>query len=424
MTHTSWLQRISDSSNLRVERIPFSKMDKWSFHKHTGNIIHDSGKFFSIEGMRVTINNESWEQPIINQPEVGILGIMTNEIDGVTKYLMQAKVEPGNKNTVQVAPTVQATWSNYTQVHNGKETFLLNTFLDDGAHMVKNQLESEQGARFYRKRNRNIIVRSKKTIKLPKNYRWLSVDEIYDLMQIDNAVNSEARSVLACIDFGDYSNIDGIHKQSDIISWFSKLKTEYSRTIRLMPLDLLQDWNIGSERISHKSGDFFSIIAVSVTVGGREVQQWTQPLLIQHTVGTVGFLSKRFNGVTHFLVQGRSEPGYYDIIEMGPTLLTSNIERKKLPFSDFFQDVPEEKLKFSHIFSEEGGRFYHTQNMYMVVELDDDEDIEIPENYIWMTLNQLKSFIPHFGYLNIEARSLLSCISINDAKNKKGGGVK
>ena len=43
--------------------------------------------------------------------------------------LMQAKMEPGNVNPLQLSPTVQATRSNYTQVHRGTGTRYLEYFV-------------------------------------------------------------------------------------------------------------------------------------------------------------------------------------------------------------------------------------------------------------------------------------------------------
>ncbi len=47
----------------------------------------------------------------------------------------------------------------------------------------------------------------------------------------------------------------------------------------------------------------------------------------------------------------------------------------------------------------------------MLIEVEDDFPIEVPENYIWMTLNQIQIFIKFNNYLNIEARSLISATS-------------
>ena len=49
------------------------------------------------------------------QNEIGILGIIKNI--KTNKYLLQAKVEPGKINKIQISPTVQATRSNYSRIN-------------------------------------------------------------------------------------------------------------------------------------------------------------------------------------------------------------------------------------------------------------------------------------------------------------------
>jgi oxidase EvaA len=68
------------------------------------------------------------------------------------------------------------------------------------------------------------------------------------------------------------------------------------------------------------------------------------------------------------------------------------------------------QIKFDTFQSEEGGRFFREQNRNLIIEADDDFDKEVPENYIWMTLGQLKLFLKFNNYLNIQARSLISAI--------------
>ncbi|MEY3367902.1 MAG: hypothetical protein RI973_1057, partial [Bacteroidota bacterium] len=47
----------------------------------------------------------------------------------------------------------------------------------------------------------------------------------------------------------------------------------------------------------------------------------------------------------------------------------------------------------------------------LIIEAEDDFDEQLPPNYIWMTLNQLKTFIRFNNYLNVQARSLISSIN-------------
>ena len=118
-----WIRNKNEKVRTIVNVIPLREMRNWLFDKQTGNIVHESGRFFSIEGVRNETNWGNvpcWEQPIINQPEIGFLGFLTKKINGILHFLMQAKIEPGNINCVQLSPTLQATKSNYTRVHKGK----------------------------------------------------------------------------------------------------------------------------------------------------------------------------------------------------------------------------------------------------------------------------------------------------------------
>jgi len=47
----------------------------------------------------------------------------------------------------------------------------------------------------------------------------------------------------------------------------------------------------------------------------------------------------------------------------------------------------------------------------MLIEVDDGFPADVPENYTWITLNQLNTFLKFNNYLNIQARSLISAIS-------------
>ena len=73
----AWLREQSERVNVRVEKIPFSAMESWGFDESRSALRHESGRFFSIEGIRVRTNSDyiaEWDQPIINQPEVGSRG--------------------------------------------------------------------------------------------------------------------------------------------------------------------------------------------------------------------------------------------------------------------------------------------------------------------------------------------------------------
>jgi dTDP-4-dehydro-6-deoxy-alpha-D-glucopyranose 2,3-dehydratase len=103
-----WLAGMRERTDMSVEQVPLEDLHGWTQDPVSGNLRHRTGKFFTVESLAVDFpagQVARWTQPIINQPEVGILGILVKRIDGVLHCLMQAKREPGNQNGIQLAPT-------------------------------------------------------------------------------------------------------------------------------------------------------------------------------------------------------------------------------------------------------------------------------------------------------------------------------
>lgn len=432
----NWIKQQNKEILVDVKQIPFSKMKDWYFDENK-NLRHKSGKFFSIEGLVVSTNYgnvESWAQPIINQPEVGYLGILTKEINGILYFLLQAKVEPGNVNNVQLSPTLQATKSNYSQVHGGNKPAYLEYFQNATKEQILlDQLQSEQGARFLKKRNRNIIIKVDEDIPVLNNFIWLTLGQIKKLALLDNIVNMDTRTVISGIPFSieDFESLkttdstsigckllkkgNSVNTITDILSWMTSLKCQYELEVKSIPLKDIHDWYISDTEIYNKRGKYFKVIATEVSINNREVKTWTQPLVKPLQKGLTAFVIKKINGVYHFLVQAKVELGNFDIVEMAPTVqcITDSYEgNNSQPFVDYVLSVPKENIIIDTYQSEEGGRFYHEQNRNMIILDNDNIDVnDIPHNYIWITYEQLLIFLHFNNYLNIQARSLISLIS-------------
>ena len=158
----NWLKKQKKLHKLKIKVVKLKDLDKWSFDN--SKIYHESKKFFKVVGIKVltNFNKKNWDQPIIVQNEVGILGIIKNT--KTNKYLLQSKVEPGNINKLQLAPTVQATKSNYNRVHGGKKVSYIDYFLKSKKTIPS--LQSEQGFRYLNKFNSNILLKTSKFIKI------------------------------------------------------------------------------------------------------------------------------------------------------------------------------------------------------------------------------------------------------------------
>ena len=360
-----------------------------------------------------------WTQPIIKQPEVGILGLVSKNINGEICFLMQAKIEPGNLNHIQLSPTVQATKSNYTRVHQGKAPLYLEYFWDRTNRVLVDQLQSEQGARFFKKRNRNIIIDVKENIPIDDNFHWMTISQVLELLWTDNTVNMDTRSVISGLLFFGQEDKDNdehsVHSFEEINRWLTHLKTTYDLDVNEIPLNKVKKWIKTDTNIYHEENEYFEIIPVSVLIEGREVNSWTQPMIRAKQEGICAFIIKRINGVVHFLMQGKVECGNFDIVEMAPTVqcVTGSYKKSgagKLPFLDYILDVKDDQIIYDVMQSEEGGRFYQEQNRNLIVMVDDSFPIDAPDNYIWMTLQQIQKFLCFNNFLNIQARSLISAL--------------
>ena len=434
-----WVASRNREVEVQVVPVPFKDLAGWGFDPETGNLRHHSGKFFSIVGVDVYKNQdkiERWQQPIINQPEVGYLGIICKEFDGVLYFLLQAKIEPGNVNCVQLSPTLQATRSNYTCVHGGKRPIFLDYFKNARPHqIILDQLQSEQGARFLRKRNRNIIIRIDDDIKVGEDFRWLTLAQIKLLMRFDNTINMDTRTVLsglnlkvsedkcdssALTDFGrlligSEHSMSGEETVDEILHNISELKSRYELLVDKISLKDVSDWMVTSDEIVRPDRRYFRVLGVNVTIANREVSTWCQPIVQPMQEGLCVLFAQKRNGIIHFLLQAKVECGNFDVVEFAPTIqcLTGDFRTVAQP-PTFVRAFLDGHIKGHVLFdtkqSEEGGRFYHEQNRNVILLLDDDVDLKCPDNFIWLTLGQIKEFLRYNNYLNIQVRSLIASL--------------
>ncbi|WP_150251036.1 NDP-hexose 2,3-dehydratase family protein [Nocardiopsis deserti] len=416
---------------LSVERTGFDATDQWYFREDTGDLAHRSGGFFSVRGLEASGSGRTVRQPVIHQPEIGILGILVKEIAGVPHFLMQAKFEPGNVNLRQLSPTVQATRSNYTAVHGGRSTPYVEYFRTPRpGRVLSDVLQSEQGEWFWRKHNRNIVVEvpADTEVSEREDHRWFTLAQIHRMLRRDNVVNMDTRTVLSALpverpgahegadpltralyrSYGDAS----LHSTTEVLSWFTEAKAVNEAESRLVPLRGLAGWERTDGEIRPVGDDAgFHIIMVSVRARIREVGSWVQPLLAPAGPGFAAFLTKDIDGVLHVLVRARAEPGTRDGVEMGPTVQDSP-SAEALGRTEPYAHAARARgrVLFDTLLSEEGGRFHHAQTRYRIVEAPPELSTDVPQDFCWVTAAQLMGFVRHGHYLNIEARTLLLCL--------------
>ncbi|MEV0465451.1 NDP-hexose 2,3-dehydratase family protein [Nocardia tengchongensis] len=424
-----WFSIQQAAHRFSVRRVPLADTAGWIVEDGTANVRHLSGRFFSVQGVHVETNHRdqsSWRQPIIVQPEIGILGMLIRVVGRRVYCLMQAKMEPGNINHLQLSPTVQATRSNYTGVHGGLDVPYLDHFrAPRRGRVIFDALQSEQGSWFLKKRNRNIVIEVESAPAERDGYCWLSTDLIAELLLTPNLVNMDSRAVLCGVFHAFPGSISSrtpfrgpaVHPFEQVLSWFCDAKSEFSLSQRLIPLGDVPDWGIADGTLTHREGRYFSVFGVDVEAAGREVATWSQPILEPVDRGLIVFLGRTIRSVFHVLAHARTDAGTRDIVEIGPTISCNPANYSHVPddrrprFLDILQGVHESDILFDAVHSEEGGRFFHAENRYMVVDVGEDFPLEVPSDYCWITLEQLGT-LDRFGNLvNIAARCLASCMT-------------
>lgn len=200
-----WRDRRREEIVFDAQLIPLQEVRGWRADE-SGNVRHDSGQFFGVEGVRIEAGGlrevRGWDQPIYTQPEGGVLAMVARETpEAGVEFLIQAKAEPGNIGVLQLVPSIQCTWSNIRRVHQGANpplTELLQAKV--GVRWIYRAQHNEEGGRFWRKSNENAVVflDDEKLIASDlKLFHWATLSQIKELALIDNVLSPFVKTVLA-----------------------------------------------------------------------------------------------------------------------------------------------------------------------------------------------------------------------------------
>lgn len=433
-----WIRERNGTIHVDIKKIPMPEGDFWFYDSQEGSIHNRNHSFFQITGFQYQEEEGPVHtQPILIQPEIGYLGILCKELDGVMHFLMQAKIEPGNVNKIQLSPTIQATKSNFTQRHGGAKPPYLDYFLHANQHeVVVDQIQSEQSSRFYKKRNRNIVVRIEKEIPVLPSHRWMTLGQIKQLMREDNLVNMDTRTVLSCLPFCELElRPMELLKLSDCFSdkalfrsafvgsgerllpqlyqYVNNRKMFATAWSSFVPLHELTNWFWQNGELVCKEPAPFKVVFCDISIEGREVKHWTQPLFEAVGVATFGLICCEEDGILKFVVRVKGEVGCFDTVELGPTVQQ---EAGVLSACDDLSQLFWRRLEsgngivFDYLLSEEGGRFYHEQNRNVLLRMRREELPPLPEDCFLLDYRTMNRLVQVNNVLNIQLRNLLSLL--------------
>jgi oxidase EvaA len=201
----SWITRLKSTYDLNVDRIPLRQIREWM--ERDGEIRRKDGKYFSVIGVNVIIENReviSWDQPMIKPSQEGLIAFIVRPINGVYHFLVQAKLEAGNFDIIELAPTVQCLTGNYRVGESEYSVPYIKEVLSAANNSIfYDAMQSEEGGRFFKEQNRNIIIIVDEIFPLDvdNNYCWMTLNQILRLIEFNNYLNISARSLISAITF-------------------------------------------------------------------------------------------------------------------------------------------------------------------------------------------------------------------------------
>jgi oxidase EvaA len=134
---------------------------------------------------------------MVRPREIGTVAFVTRSVGGVREYLVQARVEPGNLDLLELGPTVQFQPGSYRSLPPFADLVAQTPW----PRVLFSTLQSEEGGRFFHEQHRHLIVALPPAADpvLPQNYRWMTARQLRALVRYSNQLNVQARSLLACI---------------------------------------------------------------------------------------------------------------------------------------------------------------------------------------------------------------------------------
>ena len=432
-----WLTERRLSNHLECKEILFAESGEWSFEN--GALVHQTGGFFSIEGVKARWaldGDTTLYQPVINQPEIGILGFLVKETEEGPKWLLQAKNEPGNVFHTQIGPSVQATYSNYMRLHGGAATHYLDYFTSPDSQFAVDCLQSEQGTRFLGKFNRNVVCYVEGDEKeVNEFYRWVPCRELQRALLEDYIINTDSRSVLVSAPWSLFLTETGKREtendkqyafslalsasyqaearaglQTQVVYYLESLRDKAALELELVGLDQLPGWARSNSVLetTDRAGAL-EVRQFVINAPEREKTRWDQPLVKSLDRDLVCLLCQQRGDELRFLLRPAYEIGLTGGVELGPSY--------KAESGRYFPSWLSDLIACSSVHSiaeveqsDEGGRFMVSKCQYRIVQLGADIDVPKDTDNWWFTASELEVLCRSGKLLTNEARSVISML--------------
>ena len=225
-----------------------------------------------------------------------------------------------------------------------------------------------------------------------------------------NFSNNDIAKSIECLD-GPKHKIENLRK------YLIGLQENNDFDVNLIGISKTKGWNFDKElNFVHETNKFFSLRRV-------KYDGINNGILNQPDSGILALLITNIEGVLHFLVQFKEEPGNINKVQLSPTIQATKSNSTKAhggtspPYWNEFSSISLDNYLIDSFQPEQGLRYWQKYNRNLVIISD---YLEEKEGFKWMTLGQIFEFTKIDNSINSCLRSVLSLFPYSGKNSEVG----
>lgn len=258
-------------------------------------------------------------------------------------------------------------------------------------------MQHDLGSKYFQKSKTHHYLLAKDWIETEENMIWASMEAIFQLIEKDNFLNADLRSLLSVMDWDKYFNPSLIPNSTQ--KWKYPKTLPQTEKYQLVSLEELSNWELNQKGILPTSTQATSVHIYQFSCTNREVSSWSQPLFEVNSKGIIQLFVRKTEEETEFLISIGKEVGISTPYAYYPSKM-SLPEDNHSPILD----TPGQLIR-QLIQCDEGGRFFQNDNLYQFILV---EDLKEESNQQWITKSQLKYLLQTSNQCSFQLRCAAS----------------
>ena len=144
---------------------------------------------------------DQWDQPLVTTKNKALVALLCQRQEGVLHFLVQASMEPGNFDSVELTSTVDCIPGDYDEADLHRCEPFYSAVMVPPEQTVLRVTQSEEGGRFFRDETdyRLVLVDDSERLELPPEFCWMTLGQMGDLVRFSNVFTNQMRSLMAVL---------------------------------------------------------------------------------------------------------------------------------------------------------------------------------------------------------------------------------